>query len=221
MAKRDLGRQNEEEFDDYWNSGRNGNMEEYEKYLRIRSMLEGKRYRPPRGSRVGGRRISLLNYYPMMRPVLYLLLFANLTRIALAYEASGAGKIFYPVLACWGIASLFIYWYFSRRDPLNGTLRLIDAYCPGIEFIRAVPYWLFLGGWILAVFSLNDLKIWAEWIVVLSYKFGKPINFAWLDTFLATGCPEIPSSLRTLGSLSALFAGGLTVLDAVAAKFMD
>ena len=218
MAHRDNRDTGAGEHENYWSSGLHGNAEEYEKYLAIKSRLEGKPYRRPKGKRGGGeRRISLLTYYPAMKWALLLVLFVNATRIASAYRQWGMAGAFTSKALYWGLASLLIYWYFARRDPENGTLSLLGRVLPDVAIPGSLPYWIFLSGWIFATFNLNDINIWVRWGEELLRQYEYSVD---CSAFLSLPLPRTPPFLKLLGGILSTVMGGLLFFDMLVSKAM-
>lgn len=194
------------EFDNYWNSGMHGNQDDYEKYLVIKSSLEGRRYRPPKK----GGRVSVVSYYPAMKMALFLLLLVSATQIAIAYRQWGLKASFFPKALYWGLSYLFIRWYFVRRYSGNGTPVLLDRLLSGLPIPRSLVYWGFLIGLLVAVFDLNDLKVWLSLIEDLSRLVRYPVD---CSALLAVRLPRIPGSLKAIGSIVASSCGALLIFD--------
>ena len=211
MASRDTRNEKYEEFDNYWNSGINGNQEDYEKYLLIKSRLEGRSYRSLRG-RGRGRNNSLLSFHPGLTLAFWAVLLADATRIVSAYVQWGAGNRFYTSAACWAFAFLATYWYFARRDARNGTLFLIDRFALPVP--RSLPYWMLLLGLLPAVIDLNDLKAWAVGIETLALHLGYPVD---CSAFLSLSLPHTPPWLKSVGEILASIGGGLLIFDSIVA----
>jgi hypothetical protein len=214
MAYRDHG--NEEEYENYWNSGKHGNKEDYEAYLLIKSRLEGKAYRPSNKKKgKDGRKNSLLSFYPRLKWIFSLLLFIYVTQIVEAYLEWGLRGRFLGSAFYWGVVFAVTYWYFIRRNPGNGSVVVLERIFPNVSIPDSLPYWAFLLGCLLASLDLNDIKIWIRGIEHLSYSVGKPLS---VSSFFSLSLPRIPFLLKLLANFSILFSGGLLLFDAIASR---
>jgi hypothetical protein len=217
MAYRDHS--NEEEPENYWNSGQHGNKEEYEAYLLIKSRLEGKAYRPSnkkgKGKGKDREKNSLLSFYPRLKWIFSLLLFVYVTQIVDAYlkwRLTGRflGSAFY-----WGAVLAATYWYFIKRNPGEGSVAMLEQILPNAHIPHSLPYWTFLLGCLLVSLDLNDFKVWVRGIEHLLLVVGKPVS---CDAFLSLSLPRMPFLLRLIGNFSILFSGGLLLFDAIACR---
>ncbi|MDR1622137.1 MAG: hypothetical protein LBS00_07165 [Synergistaceae bacterium] len=214
MAYRNRG--TEEEYENYWNSGQNGNQEEYEKYLLIKSRLEGKTYRPPRGDEKGGERgNSLLSFYPRLKVVFVLLFFIYVTQILESYVKWGLTGRFLGDALYGGVLLSAMCWYFIKRDPGEGVIALIRQFLPNASISPSLPYWLFLVGCLFASLDPNDFKAWVRGMEHLSLALGVPVN---CDAVLSLNLPRMPLLLKLASNLAVLFSGSLLLFEAVASR---
>ena len=211
--KYDPRKTEQDEFDNYWNYGENGNREDYEKYLMIKSRIEGRPYRRPRRSRGGSGTVSLTSWYPLMRPALFLLFFEAATRVAVAYLAWESAGVFAFHALSWVLGALAVRWYFARRDGGNGMLFLNAYFCPDRAFPSLLIYGAFLVGLLLATVSPDDVKVWAILVEHLAARIGYPLD---CGRILSLPLPGTPFGLRSLGSWVAAVSGGTILADALA-----
>ncbi|MDR1979817.1 MAG: hypothetical protein LBQ42_13860 [Synergistaceae bacterium] len=213
MAYRDRGTEKEEP-ENYWGGGQHGNKEEYEKYLLIKSRLEGKAYRSPSNrSGIRGESVSLLSFYPHLKWIFALLFFVYVTQIAEAYLKWGLTRRFAEDAFYWGAILLAMRWYFIKRDPGKGSVALFDQFLPNVPILRSLPYWVFLLSCLVASLEPNDFKVWAKGVEHFALSVGSPVD---CDVFLSLKLPRMPLLPKFVASLSVLFSGGILVFDLIA-----
>ncbi|MDR2180090.1 MAG: hypothetical protein LBP21_07255 [Synergistaceae bacterium] len=210
-------RDSEEGSENYWAGGVHGNQEEYEKYLLIKSRLEGKTYRPPRNGKKGGGKNSLLSFYPGLKWVFLPLYLVYATQVVEAYLQWGFGGRFLGSAFYWGVVSSLLWWYFVKRDPGTGSVDLLQQILPDASIPPSLPYWMLLLGCLLASLDLNDFKVWIRGIEHLSLVAGKPLDF---DVLLSLRLPRVPFLLKLIASFSILLSGGLLLFDTVTHRIL-
>jgi hypothetical protein len=209
MAHRDHDAE-QKEFDNYWNSGLSGNKEDYERYLLIKSRLEGTSHRASRKTTGGGTRgASVLSFWPSLKWAFALALFINVTRILQSGLRWGLSGSFAFDAVYWVVASSLMWLYFVRYELSDEYLMLFDIAIP-----RSWPSWAFLGGWILARLNLNNINTWGKGIEALFLRLGSPL--AW-DGVLLPPIPTLPVLLKFVGGLAATLGGAFLLFDAVSA----
>lgn len=203
--------------DNYWNSGRNGNMEEYQQYLIIKNRLEGKSARVAfRTAR--GERIVLTTHYPGSKYLLRVILFFHITSILVVYRVSGLSTAFLMKASYWFFSGIVLYWYFSFRPNPCGTLRLAERCTSSSPVAHALYFYLFLWGWFFSILDLPKLSTWLELSWEALQFLGLNGKAAWI---LNLNFPTIPKLVTTLGKLTLTLTGTILLLDITASYFLN
>jgi hypothetical protein len=148
----------------------------------------------------------------LLKWLLRIVLFVNLTEIIQAYQTSGLQTAFFtgPFLQL-GLSSIVMYWYFARR--FSGPYSLFSLFGV-LRLLQSALYWVFFLGWLLAVLNLDNLKIWALWIAQISTRFRFPYMLNY-QAIHALDLPLIPDDLRSIGFLAVAVCGVFFVIDMI------
>ncbi|MDR1621823.1 MAG: toll/interleukin-1 receptor domain-containing protein [Synergistaceae bacterium] len=152
----------------------------------------------------------------LLKWLLRIVLFTNITELLLAYQTSG-NQIFFgqETYLYWILPSFVFYWYFDRR--FSGPYSLF-SFRRSLGALQSLLYWALLLGWLLMVVNLESFKIWVVWAAQIVAWFRLPyiVNFR---AILALDLPAVPEKARSIGFLAALGSSGLLLVDMVVAFF--
>jgi len=192
--------------DNYWHSGVHGNKEEYEKYLIIKTNLEGSGGRWKKRN-VGG--IHAVSSRPYMAKLLGIIFFVHITGILNAYSQWSLKRPFVTALLIWGLSALVFYWYFFRRFTLERSF--FDNLLPNFSMYKPWLYWSFLLSWLVYILDLELFKTWLPYISKALALVHVDVDYT---SLMFAKWPHIPAAIKSGGAFASVIIGTFLVLDA-------
>ncbi|MCL2103378.1 MAG: serine/threonine protein kinase, partial [Syntrophorhabdaceae bacterium] len=198
----------------FLSSGLHGNMEEYEKYLIIKSRLEGNKNRKIvkrfRHEALSGEGAHAVSNRPFMALLLGIIFFVNVTEIVYVYATQGIHqRPFITALLYRGMPSVIFYWYFFRRNTMRASV--LYRLLPYPKMFRSLLYWSFLLGWLVSTLRPEMLQVWLPYINrALAF-----VRVNWdVTAYMAVSLPQIPNGIKLIGSFASFVSGAFLILDA-------